>query len=248
MQTTAYPSEFAQASEPSIDQLQRWGALAAATAMIGYGISRRSAGGLLLAAGAVPLAYRGATGRWPAGVESLMSSSGDTREALSGPRGIHVREAIRLECPVDEVYRFWSRLDNLPTFMKNLAAVTDLGGGRSHWVARGPGGVRIEWDAEIINQIPNKVLAWKSLPGGDVVSAGSVTFDPARGRDSGTQLTVTLQYQPPAGSFGKLVASAFGREPSQTIREDLRRLKQLLEAGEIAKAAGTPGTSAGAGR
>ncbi len=248
MQTTAYPSEFEQASEPSIDQLQRWGALAAAAAMIGYGISRRSAGGMLLAAGAVPLAYRGATGRWPAGVESLMSSSGDTREALSGPRGIHVREAIRLECPVDEVYRFWSRLDNLPTFMKNLAAVTDLGGGRSHWVARGPGGVRVEWDAEIINQIPNKVLAWKSLPGGDVVSAGSVTFDPARGRDSGTQLTVTLQYQPPAGSFGKLVASAFGREPSQTIREDLRRLKQLLEAGEIAKAAGTPGSSAGAGR
>jgi uncharacterized membrane protein len=245
MQTTANPSDFEQPFEPSIDQLQRWGALAAAAALIGYGVSRRSPGGLLLAAGAVPLVYRGATGRWPAG---LLSSSGDTREALSGPRGIHVREAIRLECPVDEVYRFWSRLDNLPTFMTNLAAVTDLGGGRSHWVARGPGGVRVEWDAEIINEIPNKVLAWRSLPGGDVVSAGSVTFDTARGSDSGTQLTVTLQYQPPAGSFGKLVASAFGREPSQTIREDLRRLKQLLEAGEIAKAAGAAGTSAGAGR
>ena len=248
MQTTAYPSEFEQASEPSIDQLQRWGALAAAAAMIGYGISRRSAGGLLMAAGAVPLAYRGATGHWPAAVEGLLSSSGDTRAALSGPRGIHVRESIRLERAVDEVYRFWSRLDNLPTFMTNLAEVTDLGGGRSHWVARGPGGVRVQWDAEIINQIPNKVMAWRSLPGGDVVSAGSVTFDPARGRDAGTQLTVTLQYQPPAGSFGKLVASAFGREPSQTIREDLRRLKQLLEAGEIAKAAGAAGTSAGAGR
>ena len=132
--------------------------------------------------------------------------------------------------------------------MENLAAVTDLGGGRSHWVARGPGGVRVEWDAEIINEIQNKVLAWKSLPGGDVVSAGSVTFEPARGNDSGTQLTVTLQYEPPAGRFGRLVASAFGREPSQTIREDLRRLKQLLEAGEIAKAAGAAGTSAGAGR
>ena len=90
------------------------------------------------------------------------------------------------------------------------------------------------------------MLAWKSLPGGDVVSAGSVIFAPARGHDSGTQLTVTLQYEPPAGKFGKLVASAFGREPSQTIREALRRLKQLLEAGEIAKAAA--GTPAGAGR
>jgi uncharacterized membrane protein len=248
MHTTAYPSDFDRTSTPSVDQLQRWSALAVAAAVIGYGVSRRSAAGLLLAAGAVPLAYRGATGRWPAACASLLRSSDDTREALSGPRGIHVKESVRLECPIDEVYRFWSRLENLPTFMENLAGVSDLGGGRSHWVARGPGGVRVEWDAEIINQIPNKVLAWKSLPGGDVVSAGSVTFEPARGADSGTQLTVTLQYEPPAGTFGKLVASAFGREPSQTIREDLRRLKQLLEAGEIAKAAGVPGTSAGAGR
>jgi len=248
MHTTAYPSDFDQTSEPSVDQLERWAALAAAAAVIGYGVSRRSLAGLLMAAGAAPLAYRGATGRWPAACEALLSSSGDTREALSGPRGIHVKESVRLECPVDEVYRFWSRLENLPTFMKNLAVVTDLGGGRSHWVARGPGGVRVEWDAEIINEIQNKVLAWKSLPGGDVVSAGSVAFEPARGNDSGTQLTVTLQYQPPAGKFGKLVAQAFGSEPSQTIREDLRRLKQLLEAGEIAKAAGAAGTSAGAGR
>jgi len=234
MPTTAYPSDFDQTSEPSVDQLQRWGALAAAAAVIGYGVSRRSLPGLLMAAGAVPLAYRGATGRWPAGVESLMSSSGDTREALSGPRGIHVREAIRLECPVDEVYRFWSRLENLPTFMKNLAVVTDLGGGRSHWVARGPGGVRVEWDAEIINEIQNKVIAWRSLPGGDVVSAGSVVFRPAR-EDRGTQLTVSLQYDPPAGALGTTIAMLFGKAPSQTIREDLRRLKQLLEAGEVAR-------------
>jgi len=248
MHTTAYPSDFDRTSGPSVDQLQRWGALAAAAAVIGYGVSRRSIPGLLMAAGAAPLAWRGATGRWPAACAALVSSNGDTREALSGPRGIYVRESVRLECPIDEVYRFWSRLENLPAFMKNLAEVTDLGGGRSHWVARGPGGVRVQWDAEIINEIQNKVLAWKSLPGGDVVSAGSVTFEPARGADSGTQLTVTLQYQPPAGTFGRLVAGAFGREPAQAIREDLRRLKQLLEAGEIAKAAGAAGTSAGAGR
>jgi uncharacterized membrane protein len=248
MSTTAYPSDFERVSEPSIDQIQRWGALAAAAAVIGYGVSRRSIPGLLMAAGAAPLAYRGVTGRWPAACESLVSSRGDTRQALSGRRGIRVRESVRLECPIDEVYRFWSRLENLPTFMENLAEVTDLGGGRSHWVARGPGGFRVAWDAEIINQIQNKVLAWKSLPGGDVASAGSVTFEPARGADSGTQLTVTLQYEPPAGKFGRLVAGAFGREPSRTIREDLRRLKQLLEAGEIAKAAGAAGTSAGAGR
>jgi uncharacterized membrane protein len=248
MNTTAYPSDIDTSWEPGLGAVERWGALAAAAAVIGYGVSRRSWPGFLMAAGAAPLAYRGATGHWPAGLESLVGSSGDTREELSGSRGINVRESVRLETPVDDVYRFWSRLENLPTFMDNLVAVTDLGGGKSHWVARGPGGLRVEWDAEIINQIQNKLLAWRSLPGGDVVSAGSVTFAPARGDDRGTQLTVTLQYEPPAGKFGRLVAAAFGREPSQTIREDLRRLKQLLEAGEIAKAAGSPGVSAGAGR
>ena len=248
MNTTAYRPDVDSSFDPSLGQLERWGALAAAAAVIGYGVSRRSWPGLLIAAGAAPLAYRGATGRWPAGLESLCSSSGETREILSGSGGINLRESVRLECPVDDVYRFWSRLENLPTFMDNLVAVTDLGGGRSHWVASGPGGLRVEWDAQIINQIQNKLLAWRSLPGGDVVSAGSVTFAPARGEDRGTQVTMTLQYEPPAGRFGALVASAFGREPSQTIREDLRRLKQLLEAGEIAKAAGAAGVSAGAGR
>ena len=245
MQTTAFPFDDSIIAPAD---LKRWGALAAAAAVIGYGVSRRSMSGLQMAAGAAPLAYRGATGRWPAALESLVNRDGDTRRALSGSRGIHVRESVRLECPVDEVYRFWSRLENLPTFMANLIGVTDLGGGRSHWIARGPGGLRIEWDAEIINEIQNKVLAWRSLPGGDVVSAGSVTVQAARGDDRGTQLTVTMQYEPPAGSFGAVVASAFGREPSQTIREDLRRLKQLLEAGEIARAAGTAGVPAGAGR
>ncbi len=198
MYTTAFPTDV-DATFAAAD-VKRWGALAAAAAVIGYGISRRSMPGLLIAAGAAPLAYRGATGKWPAAIESLVAGGGDTRSALSGPRGIHVRESVRLECPIDEVYRFWSRLENLPTFMENLVGVTDLGGGRSHWVARGPGGLRVEWDAEIINRIQNKVLAWKSLPGGDVVSAGSVTFEPARD-DRGTQLTVTLQVR----SAGRVV-------------------------------------------
>ncbi|MEO5819803.1 MAG: SRPBCC family protein, partial [Vicinamibacteraceae bacterium] len=171
MHTTAYSSDVESSFDPSVDSLERWGALAAGAAIIGYGLSRRSIPGLLMAVGGAPLAYRGVTGRWPAGLESLIGSNADTREALSGDGGINLRESIRLECPVDEVYRFWSRLENLPTFMDNLISVDDLGGGRSHWVATGPGGLRVEWDAEIINEIPNKVLAWKSLPGGDVVSA-----------------------------------------------------------------------------
>jgi uncharacterized membrane protein len=96
----------------------------------------------------------------------------------------------------------------------------------------------VEWKAEIINEVPDQVLAWRSLPGSDVVTAGSVNFDAVRGGRS-TQVSVHLQYAPPAGKAGALVASLFGREPSQTIREDLRHFRQLLEAGERPRATAT---------
>jgi uncharacterized membrane protein len=214
--------------------IERWASLAAASAVMAYGLSRRSVGGLCLMAAATPLAYRGLSGHWPR-VGDGAPSNGDTRAALSGDRGVVVREAIRLEEPIAEVYRFWRHFENLPRFMKHLERVTELGNGRSHWVACGPGGMRVEWDAEIINEIENKVIGWRSLPGADVISAGSVNFDTVRAGRS-TQVSVHLQYAPPAGKAGAWIAKVFGREPSQTIREDLRRLKQLLEAGEIPRA------------
>lgn len=218
----------------SLGHLERWGSVATAAGLIAYGVSRRSLPGLWLAVAATPLAYRGFAGRWP----SLTGTTdgADTRAALSGGRGIHVRESIRVETPLTEVYRFWRRLENLPRFMTNLERVTELGDGRSHWVAKGPGGVSVEWDAEIINEVQNKVIGWRSLPDADVVTAGSVNFDAVRGGRS-TQISVHLQYAPPAGRLGALVATVAGREPSQTIREDLRRLKQLLETGEVPKTA-----------
>jgi len=120
--------------------------------------------------------------------------------------------------------------------MNHLTSVTELGDRKSHWIAKGPGGMAVEWDAEIINDVANKVIAWRSLPDSDVVTAGSVTFTPVRDGRS-TEVKVNLQYDPPAGKAGAWVATLAGREPSQTIREDLRRVKQLLEAGEIARAA-----------
>jgi uncharacterized membrane protein len=120
--------------------------------------------------------------------------------------------------------------------MSHLERVTETSNGRSHWIAAGPAGMQVEWDAEIINEVENHVLAWRSLPDSDVATAGSVNFDTVRGGRS-TQLTINLQYAPPAGKAGALAATLFGREPSQTIREDLRHFKQMLEAGEIPRAA-----------
>src|SRR5437868_2943937 len=144
--------------------IERWASLATATAVIAYGVSRRSAPGMWLAAAATPLAYRGVVGEWPR-VGNGRGARDDTRVALSGAGGVHVFESIRLEKPLDEVYQFWRRFENLPKFMSHLERVTDLGNGRSHWVACGPAGMTVEWDAEIINEVPDQTIGWRSLPG-----------------------------------------------------------------------------------
>jgi len=215
----------------ALSEAESWLALGTGTLLLLAAASRRSIPSFVLAGASTPLLYRGVTGHWPLAVDGLRKSN-DTKTALAGSRGVHVRESVRLEVPIAEVYRSWRHLEGLPRFMSYLESVTEHSNGRSHWIATGPGGLRVEWDAEIINEVENQILAWRSLPNSDVVTAGSVNFDSWNG-GRGTQVTVHLQYAPPAGKSGALVARLFGREPSQTIREDLRHFKQLLEAGEI---------------
>lgn len=221
----------------SLNAAENWLALGTGALLFLAGASRRSVPGICLAATSAPLLYRGMTGRWPAIVDPPRKPY-DTKSSLGGDHGVRVRESIRLEVPVADVFRFWRRLEGLPKFMSHLERVRETSDGRSHWIAAGPAGLRVEWDAEIINEIENQILAWRSLPNSDIVTAGSVNFDTVRGGRS-TQVSVHLQYAPPAGKAGALVAAIFGREPSQTIREDLRRFKQLLEAGEIPRATRT---------
>jgi uncharacterized membrane protein len=222
----------------TLSDLENWFAIGAGTSLLIAGMRRRTAVGTVAALSSVPLLYRGIAGQWPQVFNGDRPDS-STKTALAGDRGVHVRESIRLEQPVAEVYRFWRRLVNLPRFMSHLDRVTETSDGQSHWVAKGPAGLGVEWDARIVNEVENKVIGWQSLPGSDVDSAGSVNFDPIRGGRA-TQLSVHLQYSPPAGKAGAWIASLFGEEPSQTVREDLRRLKQLLEAGEVPCATPAP--------
>ena len=201
------------------------------------GASKRSLFGACLAASSAPLLYRGVTGHWP-----RVLGDRPVRRHEDRPRRRPRRPRARID-PAGSAGR--RRLPLLASPRKPAAVHDaprpgdgDVADGRSHWVAAGPAGLAVEWDAEIINEVENKVLAWRSLPGSDVVTAGSVNFDAVRGGRS-TQVSVHLQYAPPAGKAGALVASLFGREPSQTIREDLRHFKQLLEAGEIPRATAT---------
>ena len=207
--------------------LERWGSVAIGAALMAYGLKRKTKSRLAPAAAGAALLYRGTTGRCPV-YERMGIDRNDTRVALSGPRGFHVHESIRIEQPAEDLYRFWRNLENLPKFMTHLEQVIDLGNQHSHWVAKGPAGIPVEWDAEIINDVPNKVIGWRSLPSSDFVTAGSVHFD-GSGDGRSTLITVHLQYAPPGGKLGKLVAQLFGDDPSQAIAEDLRRLKRLLD-------------------
>lgn len=155
------------------------------------------------------------------------------------PRGVRpedgtipVERVITVWKQPDEVFAFWRNLENLPRFMNHLQSVRDLGNGRSHWVANGPAGRAVEWDAQIIEERANEVIAWRTLDDADVWSTGVVTFAPTPD-GAGTEVTVDLRYAPPAGVVGMTVARLFGEEPSQQLREDLRRFKQVMELGEV---------------
>lgn len=163
-----------------------------------------------------------------AAARSLLKS-----EESSVARDVHIETSIAIEKSPEELFAFWRDFTNLPLFMRNLDSVTVLDEKRSHWVAIGPSGTRVEWDAEIFNEVDNELIAWRSLEEADVVNAGSVRFQ-AGPTGHGTFVRVTVNYNPPAGTAGAGLAKLLGGDPSQLIKEDLRRLKQLAEAGEIA--------------
>lgn len=227
-------SEYIPDMPTNVGDVERWLSAAAGAALVGYGLSGRRTDWLSTLLGGA-LLYRGLTGHC-----SVYNALGVDTAHGSGPaavipagHGVKVEQAVTIDRPAEELYRFWRNFENLPRFMNNLKEVRRLGGNRSHWVAKGPLGVSVEWDAEVVTDEANAAVAWKSLPGSDVDTAGSVHFWPTPdGR--GTQVKVVLKYDPPAGKLGAAAARLFGKDPETEIREDLGRFKQLMEAGEIA--------------
>jgi uncharacterized membrane protein len=147
-------------------------------------------------------------------------------------QGVRVEKAITIARPVQEVYGFWRRLDNLPRFMRHVESITVQDELHSHWAVKAPSGKVVEWDAEIIEQRENEMISWRSAPGADVDNAGSVWFTPLPGGE-GTLVRVEIKYIPPVGKTGALVAKAFGRDAESEIEQDLHRLKAFLETGQL---------------
>jgi len=217
----------------NISDAERWGSLAAGAGLALYGASRRGVSGWLMAGAGALLLRRGFSGHCETYRALGINTAGtgdDTREALSGPRGVIVEESVAINRPAEELFRFWRHLENLPRFMRHLDSVERVTETLSRWRAKGPGGMDLEWNAEIINEVPNRVIGWRSLEGSDVVSAGSVNFEDAGG---GTRVRVRLQYSPPGGKVGAAVAWLIGRDAATEIREDLQQFKQLVESGQV---------------
>src|SRR6185369_11086562 len=161
------------------------------------------------------------------------------RESHKTARPIHVERSFTISKPVGEVFNFWRNFENLPKFMRHLNTVEVTDQTRSHWEARAPLGTSISWEAQITDERENDYILWESLPGGAVEHRGSIQFRNAPFADA-TEVIVSLDYRPPVGKVGALFARLFGENPERQIREDLRRFKQLMEAGEIPTIEGQP--------
>lgn len=225
----------------NISQPEQWVSLVAGGGLILYGLTRRSWWGVATILAGASLAHRGWSGHCTT-YQMLGVSTASENLPYKGVRAQHGRKVkctAHINRDPQELYAYWRDLQNLPNIMRHLESVTLIDAKRSRWVARGPMDRTLEWDAEIITDRPNEVIAWQSLPDSEVDTAGSVHFDkPTFGE--GTAVTVTLKYDPPGGGLVAKLAYLLGQGLEQEVEEDLRVFKQLMEAGEIATAAQQP--------
>ncbi|PYP93452.1 MAG: cyclase [Candidatus Angelobacter sp. Gp1-AA117] len=214
-----HPSNLSQSQSQS-NQWQRWAPLAGAGALAVLAATRKSKTGVALALTGGLLAHYFTNG-------------------AGTPAKFHAQASFALNTTPDKAYRMWRNFENLPLFMRHLESVTVKGDRRSQWTAIGPLGRQVTWEAEIVDEKNDEWIIWRSLPGSDLSNTGSVEFHTAPG-GRGTIVTAVMDYEPPAGAIGRAFATMLGKNPQFALREDLRRFKALLEAGEIPTIEGQP--------
>lgn len=215
-------------SDHNVGGAERLLSTAAGGALLVSGLRQRSSAGLLLGILGGYLVYRGVSGRCEIyNALGIDTASHSTRAyAVSQHRGVHVEESVTIKRSAEDLYDFWRHFENLPQFMSHLESVKTLPNGTSHWRAKGPAGLDVTWDAEIVGDKRAELISWRSLPHSTVANAGAVRFKEVAG---GTEVAVKLTYNPPAGRLGAAVARLFGEEPSVQICDDLNRLKTSME-------------------
>jgi uncharacterized membrane protein len=226
-------------SGKNVGTAERFASLTGGAALMLAGRQKGDWGGLLLALAGAGLLYRGATGRCQCyQALGISTAEHDRNTIVPAKQGAKVEKSITVNKPAAELYEFWRDLSNLPRTFKHLKSVETQDGNCSHWVARGPANINLEWDAEVLNDHENKLIAWRSLPGSQVDTAGSIRFVD-RG-ERGTEVTVALKYNPPGGQLAHQVAAWGGADLETMITEEFRRFKSLMEAGEVPSTEGQP--------
>jgi uncharacterized membrane protein len=219
--------------------------IAGGAALAIYGLERRDLKGGLLAILGAELVRRGATGHCLVYDALDLSTASDAtahglhRDLPASPaatvrasRAVKIEHSVTVKRPAADLYAFWRDPANLPRVFEFVERVEMLSDTTARWRVRGPAGLSIDWDAEIINEIPNELLAWKSVGDADIPNAGSLRFRPAPD-DRGTEVRLVLEYEPPAGHLGAWVAKLVEANPEAQIRDAFRRFKQLAETGEV---------------
>lgn len=219
--------------EVNIGHSERWVSLLVGSLLLVYGFARAFRGLVWMILGGA-LFYRGLSGHSYLYQAMGMDAAGRRATwAWPGGPGIRVEETIVVNRPVEEVFRFWRSLDNLPRVMSHVVSVTPMGERRSHWVVRAPGPIAatVEWDGEVVEERENELITWRSYPGSQVDVAGSVYFRPTPD-GGGTEIRVLLAYSPPGGAIGTAVGRLLNSMTEDEIRSDLRQFRDRLEAGE----------------
>jgi uncharacterized membrane protein len=215
-----------QGERRSSGRPRRWSPLLRVTmgtlagGLVAWGLSRRDRAGALVAGAGAALLIRDVADR-------------PLRKVLgigAGRRAVDFHKTIRVRAPVADVFAFFSNIENFPRFMAHVKEVKKTGDHRYHWVASGPAGIPVSWDGEISALAPEKLLAWRSLPGAMVRNAGIARFEP--NPDGSTRLDIRMSYNPPAGALGHVLASLFGADPKHAMDEDLVRFQSILEQGK----------------
>jgi uncharacterized membrane protein len=218
----------------------RVGYLVGGGLLLALGLKRGSWLGSLVSVVGADLVTKGLSGQHLPEIVGIhgLSRRGE-RARIAHTEGVKVERSVSVMCTPQEAYQFIRDLEQWPVYMKHVKSVEVLDDRRSHWVVKAPAGTTVEWAAEIINDVPNEVIAWRSINSPDIESAGSLNFEPLPG-NRGTMICASFQYLPPAGVVGVAIAKLFGEEPEIQVKDDLRRLKQLLEAGETPTTYGQP--------
>lgn len=229
----------------NVGDVERLLSIAGGGALLLAASGRRGASRAVLGFIGAELLHRGATGRCTMYEAFGLSTASDghglttdraTHDLASRAATVDAREAVKMERKITvararhDVYAFWRDFRNHALFIPHVETVEIRSPTRSHWTME-LGGRCIEWNSEVINDVPGELIAWKTIPDSEVAQAGSVHFRDAPG---GTEVRLVVAYEPPGGRPGRMLFKALGMSPEQLVDAYLRNFRNLMEGRDSA--------------